>query len=90
MIHAPNLAVDRQLLHHSWELVREAMALLRKSDHLVSAQRLRDDLEGDAASRCPGGPVIGPWPPMSQPIDDQNRCANASHAVTARHRITAA
>ncbi|MEY9128427.1 hypothetical protein [Bradyrhizobium yuanmingense] len=52
MIYAPNLAVDRQLLHHSWELVREAMALLRKSD-LGSAQRLRDDLEGtpQAAAR---------------------------------------
>lgn len=45
MIYAPNPALDNQLLIHSHELVREAMALLRSSDHLVSAQRLRDELE---------------------------------------------
>ncbi|MCP3373619.1 hypothetical protein [Bradyrhizobium cajani] len=45
MIHTPNSAADAQLLTHSRELVREAMALLRRSDHLVSAQRLRDELE---------------------------------------------
>ncbi|UQR59997.1 MULTISPECIES: hypothetical protein [Bradyrhizobium] len=45
MIYAPDPAVDRQLLSHSQELVREAMALLRSSDHLVSAQRLREELE---------------------------------------------
>ncbi|MBR0739229.1 hypothetical protein JQ581_20045 [Bradyrhizobium liaoningense] len=45
MIHAPNSAVDKQLLNHSRALVRRAMALLRKSNHLVSAQRRRDELE---------------------------------------------
>ncbi|MBR0839203.1 hypothetical protein JQ607_03260 [Bradyrhizobium liaoningense] len=45
MIYTPNAATDAQLLSHSRELVREAMALLRRSDHLVSAQRLRDELE---------------------------------------------
>ncbi|MCP3401712.1 hypothetical protein [Bradyrhizobium sp. CCGB20] len=45
MIYAPNTAIDKQLLSHSHKLVREAMLLLRSSDHLVSAQRLRDELE---------------------------------------------
>ncbi|RXG91131.1 hypothetical protein [Bradyrhizobium zhanjiangense] len=45
MIYAPDPAVDRQLMTRSQELVREAMALLRSSDHIVSGQRLRDELE---------------------------------------------
>ncbi|MGY3035407.1 hypothetical protein ACVIIV_004577 [Bradyrhizobium sp. USDA 4354] len=45
MIFAPDTAVDEQLLSHSRELVREGLALLRSTDHLVSAQRLRDELE---------------------------------------------
>jgi hypothetical protein len=45
MIHSPNPAVDSQMLTQSRELVREAMALLRNSDHLVSGQRLRDELQ---------------------------------------------
>jgi hypothetical protein len=47
MIYAPNSALDKQLLSHSRTLVRKAMSLLRKSDHLVSAQRLRAELEED-------------------------------------------
>ncbi|MCP3389090.1 hypothetical protein NLM27_09920 [Bradyrhizobium sp. CCGB12] len=45
MIYTPNSAADAQLLAHSHEIVRESMALLRNSDHLVSGQRLRDELE---------------------------------------------
>lgn len=45
MIYAPDTNVDKQLLSYSRELVREAMALLRRSDHLVHAMRLRDELE---------------------------------------------
>ena len=45
MIYTPNPITDKQLVNHSHELVRQAMALLRSSDHLVSAQRLRDELE---------------------------------------------
>jgi hypothetical protein len=45
MIYTPDSALDREVLSHSRELVREAMALLRESDHLVSGQRLRDELE---------------------------------------------
>ena len=48
MIHAPDIAADKQLLSHSRKLVREAMALLRSSDHLVSGPRLRDELEQDS------------------------------------------
>jgi hypothetical protein len=44
MIYAPNSFVDQRLLSHSRELVREALALLRESDHLVGALRLRDEL----------------------------------------------
>ncbi|AMA58682.1 hypothetical protein [Bradyrhizobium sp. CCGE-LA001] len=53
MIYAPDTAVDKQLLSHSRELVREAMALLRSSDHLVSAQRLRDELEQERGKPTP-------------------------------------
>ncbi|QOG20609.1 MULTISPECIES: hypothetical protein [Bradyrhizobium] len=45
MIYVPDSPLDRKLLSHSHDLVREAMALLRRSDHLVSGQRLRDELE---------------------------------------------
>ena len=45
MIYSPNSAVDQQMLIQSRELVREAMALLRGSDHLVSGLRLRDELQ---------------------------------------------
>lgn len=45
MIYTPDTALDSQLLSESRELVREAMALLRSTEHLVSAQRLRDELE---------------------------------------------
>ena len=44
MIYAPDTVIDKELLKHSRELVRKATALLRKSDHLISAQRLRDEL----------------------------------------------
>ena len=44
MIYSPNSALDAQLLAHSRELVRDALVLLRNSDHLVSGQRLRDEL----------------------------------------------
>jgi hypothetical protein len=44
MIHTPDTAVDKQLLSQSRELVRKGMALLRSTDHLVSGQRLRDEL----------------------------------------------
>ena len=36
MIYSPNSAVDQQMLIQSRELLREAMALLRGSDHLVN------------------------------------------------------
>lgn len=49
MIYTPNTALDRQMLSYSCELVREAMALLRRSDHLVRAQRQREELEQE---RC--------------------------------------
>ncbi|MBB4397813.1 hypothetical protein [Bradyrhizobium sp. ERR14] len=52
MIYAPDTNIDKQLLSHSHELVREAMALLRSSDHLVSALRLRDELEQERRTRC--------------------------------------
>ena len=45
MIYSPDSALDKETLTHSRELVREAMALLRRTDHLVSAQRLREELE---------------------------------------------
>ncbi|MBP0114664.1 MULTISPECIES: hypothetical protein [Bradyrhizobium] len=45
MIYLPDTALDEQMLSQSRELVREGMALLRSTDHLVSAQRLRDELE---------------------------------------------
>lgn len=44
MIFAPNSAVDAQLLNNSREQVQKALKLLRNSDHLVSGQRLRDEL----------------------------------------------
>ena len=44
MIYATDTTADKKLLSRSRELVREAMALLRISDHLVSRQRLRDEL----------------------------------------------
>ncbi|MEK9284177.1 hypothetical protein MTR72_31815 [Bradyrhizobium sp. ISRA442] len=44
MIYSPNSALDAQLLNHSRELVFKALKLLRNSDHLVSGQRLRDEL----------------------------------------------
>ncbi|WP_192859610.1 hypothetical protein [Bradyrhizobium sp. DOA9] len=44
MIYTPNPTVDKQLVKHSHDLVRKAMALLRKSDHLVTEQRLRDEI----------------------------------------------
>jgi hypothetical protein len=43
MIYLPNSITDQQLLAQSRELVREALVLLRDSDHLVSAMRLRDE-----------------------------------------------
>ncbi|MBR0903612.1 hypothetical protein [Bradyrhizobium liaoningense] len=82
MIYAPNSAADRQLLNHSRALVRRAMALLRKSDHLVRAQRLRDELEEE--QRKTGRR------PDAAADPDQSRCAKASQAVTAIHRATAA
>ena len=54
MIYAPNAALDAKLLSNSREMVREALALLRDSDNLVSAQRLRDELgrgEGQPSGR---------------------------------------
>jgi hypothetical protein len=81
MIYSPNSAVDQQMLTQSRELVREALALLRDSDHLVSGQRLRDELQQERHKR----------PPRSQlPMDDQDRRAKASQMITARHRTTAA
>jgi hypothetical protein len=47
MIYTPDTDVDRQLLSQSRELVREGMALLRSTDHLVSGLRLRDELAQD-------------------------------------------
>ncbi|WP_407189373.1 hypothetical protein [Bradyrhizobium centrosematis] len=44
MTYAPNSALDKRIVSHSRELVREAMVLLRRSDHLVSWLRLRDEL----------------------------------------------
>ncbi|MCP3465679.1 MULTISPECIES: hypothetical protein [unclassified Bradyrhizobium] len=44
MIYTPNPALDTKVLANSRELVREALALLRGSDHLVSALRLREEL----------------------------------------------
>ncbi|KYG99117.1 hypothetical protein [Bradyrhizobium sp. DOA1] len=40
MIYATDTTADKKLLSRSHELVREAMALLRTSDHLVSRQRM--------------------------------------------------
>ncbi|PJG54090.1 hypothetical protein CVM73_16885 [Bradyrhizobium forestalis] len=45
MIFTPDTALDEQMLSQSRQLVREGLALLRSTDHLVSAQRLRDELE---------------------------------------------
>ena len=53
MIYAPDSAADKQLLNHSRELVREAMALLRTSDHLVNRQRMRDELEQERDKPTP-------------------------------------
>ncbi|OAF10029.1 hypothetical protein AYJ54_12680 [Bradyrhizobium centrolobii] len=44
MIYSPNSALDARILNNSRELVREALALLRGSDHLVSPLRLREEL----------------------------------------------
>ena len=43
MIYTSKL-VDAQLLSYSRGLVREALMLLRQSDHIVHAQRVRDEL----------------------------------------------
>lgn len=47
MSYAPNSALDKRIVSHSRELVREVMVLLRRSDHLVSWLRLRDELEDE-------------------------------------------
>ncbi|MGY8638635.1 hypothetical protein RAD15_39835 [Bradyrhizobium sp. 14AA] len=52
MIYTPNTAVDKQLLNHSHALVREAMTLLRRSDHLVRTQRLREKLEQERRAKA--------------------------------------
>ncbi|MBH5398309.1 hypothetical protein HZZ13_10970 [Bradyrhizobium sp. CNPSo 4010] len=52
MIYAPNSTVDKQLVKHSRDLVRKAIALLRKSDHLVTEHRLRDE-RGEAQTMPP-------------------------------------
>ncbi|WP_407118893.1 hypothetical protein [Bradyrhizobium sp. LMG 9283] len=44
MIYAPDSTTDKQLVKHSRDLVRKAMALLRQSNHLATEQRLRDEL----------------------------------------------
>ena len=56
MIYAPNHALDTKVLANSRELLREALALLRNSDHLVSALRLREELERREFSRSEGQP----------------------------------
>ncbi|WP_027551622.1 hypothetical protein [Bradyrhizobium sp. Cp5.3] len=57
MIYSPNSAIDAQLLTHSRDLVRKALALLRNSDHLVSAQRLREELSRE--NSCSDGQPYG-------------------------------
>ncbi|MCP3468759.1 hypothetical protein NLM33_00305 [Bradyrhizobium sp. CCGUVB1N3] len=56
MIYAPNHALDTKILASSRELVREALALLRNSDHLVSRLRLRDEVGRPALPRSEGQP----------------------------------
>ncbi len=56
MAHTPG-AYEAQLLSFSRELVREALKVLRASDHIAQAQRVRDELASvDPASteREPG------------------------------------
>ncbi|MGY8660737.1 hypothetical protein Q3C01_00030 [Bradyrhizobium sp. UFLA05-109] len=44
MIYTPDHPLDARVLANSREMVREALALLRDSDHLVSGLRLREEL----------------------------------------------
>lgn len=52
MIYAPDTTIDKQLVSHSQALVRGAMALLRRSDQLVRAMRLRDELEQERREKA--------------------------------------
>jgi hypothetical protein len=44
MIYSPNGAADAKLLSYTRDLLREALTLLRNSDHIAHAQRVRDEL----------------------------------------------
>ena len=44
MIYAPNAVADAKLLSYTRDLLREALTLLRNSDQIAHAQRVRDEL----------------------------------------------
>ncbi|MHC2618969.1 DNA-binding FadR family transcriptional regulator [Bradyrhizobium huanghuaihaiense] len=56
MIYTPR-AGDAQLLSFSRELVRDALKILRDSDHIARAQRVRDGLVAVEPVRGEGDPV---------------------------------
>ncbi|MBR0705183.1 MULTISPECIES: hypothetical protein [Bradyrhizobium] len=50
-------ADDAQLLAFSRELVRDALEILRNSEHIARAQRVRDELVGVEPVRGQGDPA---------------------------------
>ncbi|MBB4367304.1 DNA-binding FadR family transcriptional regulator [Bradyrhizobium sp. cir1] len=48
---------DAQLLSFSRELVRDALKILRNSEHIARAQRVRDELAAVAPARGEGDPA---------------------------------
>ncbi|MBR0783118.1 hypothetical protein [Bradyrhizobium iriomotense] len=56
MIYIPR-AGDAQLLSFSRELVRDALEILRNSDHIAKAQRVRDELVALGPVRGEGDPA---------------------------------
>ncbi|MBR1127967.1 hypothetical protein [Bradyrhizobium iriomotense] len=50
-------AGDAQLMSFSRELVRDALKILRDSDHIARAQRARDELAALGPVRGEGGPA---------------------------------
>jgi hypothetical protein len=56
MIYTPR-AGDAQLLSFSRELVRDALEILRDSEHIARAQRIRDELAALEPVRREGDPV---------------------------------
>ncbi|WP_439368392.1 hypothetical protein [Bradyrhizobium sp. DASA03120] len=56
MIYTPR-AGDAQLLSYSRGLVRDALKILRDSDHIARAQRVRDELLAVEPVRGEGDPA---------------------------------